>query len=274
MDIRLFITDLDGTLFGDNGDVSEANYRAMERMTELGCRVAISTGRTLGQIPVRLREHPSVDYIIYSNGAMIRDLRDGSDGGTLIEGDLARRVADILDKYGCYAVIHKDGTCLVDRDSTEGETLSRVDMPPNYRALFFKYAARVDRLTDIIRGGGLEMICVFFRSAEDSEACARELGELRGVGFTSSTGTSWEIYAEGAGKGSAVRTLLDKLGLTPQQTVIAGDSRNDITMLAIGGNTVAMANGHPDVKAIASEIGCHCNDGIADYVVRKYLLGK
>ena len=64
MDIRLFITDLDGTLFGDNGDVSEANYRAMERMTELGCRVAISTGRTLGQIPVRLREHPSVDYII------------------------------------------------------------------------------------------------------------------------------------------------------------------------------------------------------------------
>ncbi|MDR2888298.1 MAG: HAD family hydrolase, partial [Lachnospiraceae bacterium] len=50
------------------------------------------------------------------------------------------------------------------------------------------------------------------------------------------------IFSPTATKGNAVRTLAAMLGLTPETTLCAGDSLNDLTMLSWSARPVAVAN--------------------------------
>ncbi len=54
-----------------------------------------------------------------------------------------------------------------------------------------------------------------------------------------------------ASKGAAIRHLQQALGFTRQQTMSFGDYFNDVEMLEQSYHSYAMANAHPEVKAIA-----------------------
>lgn len=55
-----------------------------------------------------------------------------------------------------------------------------------------------------------------------------------------------------ADKGLAVRFLQERLGITPDQTMVFGDYLNDLEMMSTATYSFAMANAHPQLKALAS----------------------
>ncbi|GAM77795.1 hydrolase [Vibrio ishigakensis] len=54
-----------------------------------------------------------------------------------------------------------------------------------------------------------------------------------------------------ASKGDAIKQLQNRFDFTEQQTMSFGDYLNDIEMLKVSYHSYAMANAHPEVKAIA-----------------------
>src|ERR1700712_3467382 len=70
---RLIVVDLDGTLLGADGAVSERNSSALRRAADAGTKVVIATGR-----PPRWLEHirPSVpsSLALCCNGGIVLDL--------------------------------------------------------------------------------------------------------------------------------------------------------------------------------------------------------
>ena len=68
MSYKILCSDLDGTLLNSDSEISAENLAAIQAVAEKGVFFVPSTGRTFAELPQQLREHPSIRYIIYSNG--------------------------------------------------------------------------------------------------------------------------------------------------------------------------------------------------------------
>jgi hydroxymethylpyrimidine pyrophosphatase-like HAD family hydrolase len=63
--------------------------------------------------------------------------------------------------------------------------------------------------------------------------------------------------------------LATSWGIDAAETVAFGDMPNDLEMLQWAGISVAMANAHAEVAAVAKEIGPHhADDGVAQVLER------
>lgn len=70
-----------------------------------------------------------------------------------------------------------------------------------------------------------------------------------------SAGKEWvDCSAKGTGKGTAIKWLQNKLGISKEETLCFGDNINDIDMLQISGESFAVANARQEVKQIAKHI--------------------
>jgi len=84
---------------------------------------------------------------------------------------------------------------------------------------------------------------------------------------TSSAQGLIELSAPGANKLSALDWLCRLNGLALEQVIAFGDMPNDLDMLTGVGLGVAMANGHPDVKAAADALALsNDEDGVARFL--------
>ena len=76
MPVKLIACDLDGTLLGaDHITVSQRTVKALADAHEKGMKIAVATGRTLSVIYNVMEQIPFLDYVIYSNGAAVCDLK-------------------------------------------------------------------------------------------------------------------------------------------------------------------------------------------------------
>ena len=72
-EVKMVVTDLDGTLLQSDQTISQADWQTLEKLESLGvCRVA-ATGRNLYKVRLVLNEQSPFDYVIFSSGAGIMD---------------------------------------------------------------------------------------------------------------------------------------------------------------------------------------------------------
>ena len=90
--------------------------------------------------------------------------------------------------------------------------------------------------------------------------------------FTMSKPFFIEGIAPNVSKGNALRRLAKRLDLTPENTMVFGDSLNDISMLNFSHNSVAMGNARAETKQAARFV-CRSNqeDGVAHFVAEHVL---
>jgi len=68
------------------------------------------------------------------------------------------------------------------------------------------------------------------------------------------TGFAIHLQAKGINKATAFMDLANDLGIPPGEFLAVGDATNDVEMLRAAGIGATVANGHPDVKAVAGYI--------------------
>ena len=82
-----------------------------------------------------------------------------------------------------------------------------------------------------------------------------------------------EFTENGVTKGSSIKQLIKKIGITKEEVIAVGDSYNDLSMIKFAGLGVAMGNAPDDIKQVADHItDTNMNDGVAK-VVEEFLLG-
>lgn len=85
------------------------------------------------------------------------------------------------------------------------------------------------------------------------------------------TGYAIHLQTPGVNKGTALRALAPVMGMLPEQFLAIGDSLNDLQMIRAAGVGVALANGHPDLKAVADYITKkEYGDGFVEAVERYF----
>lgn len=85
------------------------------------------------------------------------------------------------------------------------------------------------------------------------------------------TGYAIHLQAPGVNKGTALVALAEEMGLSPADFLAIGDSLNDIQMLKIAGIGIAVANAHPDTKAVARYVsGKEYGEGFMEAIEKYY----
>lgn len=257
----LIAVDLDGTLFHTDRQISTRTLNAMNRVVEHGHSMVIVTGRSFHSALPRLLSIPDDTRLVCSNGAYEYDRGKK-------EMVWANYVPSLLAVAIRRKVLEQLPTASFGWESLNGLS---------YESKFTDEAGGAHTLE---QGGFHEALSetdvlkIFVRSPEQRGIdLARTLKEILGRDLEISTsGVPFvEITAKGINKGTALARVASDLGIKPDYTMAFGDNHNDAPMLRWVGESVAMENAIPEIRAMTKHTTLsNANDGVAHFLESKF----
>ena len=273
-DIRLLLTDLDGSLLhNDHLTVSERTRKVLQALKDHGVKLCACTGRPLCVLPPAIEEI-GFDYAITCNGASCIDRQSGEQ---VFHAWLTEEQARVGWEYV------RQVDALVGWFTHEGIVMDARNfaMWPErlklhwHRSYFAAGKVRVvDDIAEFFDEGAprLEKLNMYTVTPDTDERIVQPMRALGGYALATSLGKNMEITSAQADKGQALKTLCSHLGITTVQTIAFGDGGNDVNMLETAGIGVAMGNSSEAVKAFAGRVTLsNEEDGVADFL-EKYIL--
>jgi hypothetical protein len=261
MDIRLVALDLDGTLLGEDYQLSPAMELALLSARRLGLIITLATNRMEASARLFARRLGLREPIISFGGALVRppdsshallDLR--------IEKDLARQALRTLKGPEIFRFVFQQ-----DRAFTDRETWYSV----RYGEILGVPIHAVEDLEAILDDAPTAVV---FRTPPEEASKASALlsrivdGRAR---LLRSLPHYIEILHREATKGRGLQALLEHYGLDQKQCMAVGDGINDLEMLEAAGLGVAVANAHQRLKASADYVSSNPRErGVFEALVR------
>lgn len=122
--------------------------------------------------------------------------------------------------------------------------------------------------------GEIQKIILLNNNPAVLNACFEEALYLKDkVNMEYSDSHSLEFTPIAAGKGKALKSVANVLGIAPEDTVAMGDGENDLSMLSAAGLSVVPANALPSVKSRADVVlEQSCSEDAVAHAIRKYFL--
>lgn len=263
--IKLFVTDIDGTLLMPGKKVSAKNIEAVHKMIAAGVKVVIATGRMhSAALPVAAQLGVPVPIISY-NGAVIKSSSGEMIHAQYMDEDKALALINFFEEREWYLQSYSGDVLYVPE---RNECVELYETMLKVKAVEVGWYALHGIIKDVPKLLSISL------SAEEINHRLEESKKVFGgqVEITRSAPQFAEFMSLGVSKASAIKILADKYGIANDEILTIGDSDNDLPMLTEVGTGVAMGNAVDAVKAACPLITDTCeNDGFAkavyDYVL-------
>lgn len=257
----LLCTDLDGTLFSQDGSLSEENRRAIEYFKSEGGAFTFITGRpplTAGRA-IELAK-PNVPIGCFNGGGIYDHIR----GEYVFLHELDAKARDLADEV--YANIPEVAIHFyTPRQTYFARVNESSDRYSRVTGLEFPRAHYRDIDEPIIKmvfaslsGEVIEKTMKFLLSHPLSER----------FDFIRSEFAFFEMIPKGVDKGQLLYKLSRHLGIERKRTIAAGDYNNDISMVKAAGVGIAVENAVDELKAVADIITVGCDEHAIREIVR------
>ena len=266
MAIKLFVSDLDGTMLPDGNVVSAENIAAVRRAAEAGVTVTIATGRMFeAALPVARALGVDVPIISY-NGGLIKSPSGRVYEEHTVDPALAHDIIAFCKERGWYI------------QSYSGGVLRYVEACDESR--FYENSQQLtgqavgwDGLFAHTEGNCKLLLATKGRDVTlaRAEAVLAAFGER--VDVTRSADRLIEIVPKGISKASALKSLAGKLGISIAETMAIGDAYNDLPMLKAAGKSIAMGNAFPEVKEVTDYETLTCEENGLAAAIYHYVFG-
>lgn len=268
--IRLVILDIDGTISGEDNQVSPKLLATIKAVQQQGVKVGIATGR-MYRSALRFHQIVGADAPLISyQGALIKDPQDGKVVNHLPLGkDYALR---LLDDLACYQdlVIHLyvDDQLYVDSLTPQSEVYAdRSQVPITAVGCLKTFLANQSPPTKLL---------ALSDNPHRIQQLLTDLKQRYGsdeLYLTRSQARYFEATHPRANKGTAVQFLAEELyGLKPEEVMAIGDNGNDIEMIKYSGIGVAMGDGAEELKLCADWIAPPIEAEGAALALEKFIL--
>lgn len=272
MEYKIIASDLDGTLLDSYGKVSKENWEAIEELTNRGVHFVPASGRAYMEMPKEIRESPLIRYYITSDGAMIYDKETDTTHEFSLSKSTATRILDKLYQYPVCMMVHADTNSYVDIATHNDAHYRRFNMNIYWRVFTFLFEKTIPDIKKFMYDhDNIHLFVPFFKKLTDLNECRAYLEQDKEIIIAQSTKHNLEIFSSKAGKGNALISLADMLGVDRRATIAVGDSTNDYTMVKAAGLGLAMENAVDELKAVADEVICHHLQHSAKYILEHYI---
>ncbi|MFI9155000.1 HAD family hydrolase [Streptomyces sp. NPDC053367] len=261
-DIRLIVTDMDGTLLDDDKRPPAELWTALELLRERGVLFCPASGRQYATLAREFSRAADGMVFIAENGTYV--VRDGVE---LSSDPLDRAVvAEVLETVRRLNADGVDvGAVVCGKRSAYVE---RADEPFLAEVRRYYVENRVVADATAVEDEILKIALFDFGPAEQTTAPA--LAAFAATHQVVVSGEHWvDLMNRTADKGAALRRLQRELGVTPAQTMVFGDYLNDLQMLDAADWSFAMANAHPEVVRRARHLApANTDNGVLRTVAR------
>lgn len=246
--IKLIASDLDGTLLLHGAqELNPEIFDIILALKEKGIHFISASGRQIAS--QRNLFKPIADDISYiaENGAVC--IYEGKIIATFeMDRELAFRILDCIDQFDdCKTVVSGAQTCYI--KSGDEHFLHHV------RHVLNNDTTVVDDFSEITE----PIIKIAFWDLSREYAHAEYFKnkfnhEIKVI----TSGSDWvDFMPYGTNKGTALRIMLEQLGIAPEEMIAFGDQENDVEMLTLAGKSYAMTSAVPAAKEAADETTSH-----------------
>jgi Cof subfamily protein (haloacid dehalogenase superfamily) len=244
--IALVVSDVDGTLLTRDKTLTERSVTAVRQLHDAGIGFTITSSRpTIGMrfliepLGIALPVGPF-------NGSSIVDSSMNPIEQHLIPASAAQKSLALLDDYGVdiwlftndqWLTKHPDGPYLPNEKRA-------IKADPTIIDDFAPYVSRA---------------CKVVGSSHDFALLARcETDMQTALGTQATAVRSQDYYLDitppGQNKGTFVRAITRRLGISTEEVATIGDMHNDVAMFEASGTSFAMGNANDDVKRHAKRV--------------------
>lgn len=248
MKYKLIVSDMDGTLLGDNHKITEENKIALNKALQKGVKVVPASGRIYNSA----REH--FDFLdintplIACNGAIIKETKTNKlIYKNNIPNDICWKIIDIFEKNKMYYQLYSENTMMCKNLSKEDQIKTRERLKN-----FFNDDINVhfgnDLKEEVAKHEILKIIAIDDHDMDKLKKIKADLEVIEDIEITSSWYNNVEIMNKGVNKGEALKYLLKYLGIDKEEVIAFGDNYNDLPMLELAGMGVVMGNADEKVK--------------------------
>jgi hypothetical protein len=268
----LYVTDMDGTLLNSASQVSQRSATIISELSRRGALITVATARTPATVvPLLIDTYTTIPAIVMTGVALWNRQEKRYDHPQFIE---QKDVETIIGTYSHYNIA--PFAYNLDEDSMlqvyhSAETLAPWDQE-FYDARCHLALKKFHLNTDVPEEAKQRLVLFFgMGPCEEVFKLAEELKST-----TSCSVTAYhdifnkdialiEIFRGGVSKAQAIQRLAKQLGA--DRVVAFGDNLNDIPMLKIADEAVAVENAFAEVKAIADiTIGANNDDAVARFI--------
>ena len=284
----MIAVDMDGTLLGSDGVVSQRNLDAWRSAEEAGIEMVVATGRRHCYAMRQLRGlgmRPTAG-LVSSNGTVVRTIGSRLIARRLMDRETAASLCAHLGEFRDALVMTFD-TVEESGDDRRGalvvENLARLNESiGKWMAVNEPYIEHVIPIERALEGDAAPIQMMVCGTVERMRRAEQRLLDFPGV-----TGVGAAVEREGAGarialhrteypdrdlsildilpagcsKGAALAEMAAGMGIRSEEMMAIGDNWNDVSMLETAGRAVLMGNAPDDLKAEATTRGWKVGPG-------------
>lgn len=281
--MKLFVTDLDGTLLNSDHKLSQYSMNAIKTAMDKGIPVCIATGRSYNDILEIISELDVKPYIISSNGASVYNTNGEKMYSISIPKDQVREIITYLKAQNLefevaddeYTYITQKGLDILHQeleDVGSVDTKKREELEQDVLGLVLsqgnlKVVPDMEVLLDSIESANsVSSISAYLNKIH--KAMERFTMDKRILTF-SSWKYNFEMTSSDTSKGIALKHLCEHLGIDLSDVAVIGDNYNDLSMIKIAGIKGAMGNAVENIKSMADfQAPTNDEDGAAKFLYK------
>lgn len=275
--VKVFASDIDGTLCGKGEDLRPLTRKGMQELHEHGVLVGLASGRPADKTVLSNAERWNLgfdfDFVIGMNGG---ELYDASTGETekyfLLSTDNIRKILTFLKPFDINAIVYVKGyeevRCLVMNDfmvESKARNHSNVTVGDIDCLAEFPTGKVEVQLKEQDRDAVLKVI------EENPSDEYTFVQTFRGLGRC-----TFEFLDPRVNKGHALTQYAKKHGIPMEEVLGFGDQENDIGLVRDAGWGVTLLNGADATKQAGNVVTEHdvTDDGVGHYLYDHILNGS
>ncbi len=283
MSIKLVASDLDGTIIDRNNNISEKNFKAIDKLHEKNIDFAICTGKSYS-VSKKVCEQFNANFGIFGNGTQIIDFRTGKEllRNTLSKEDLLF-CSTLAKRYNFHIHLYTDNEIITEelkymdlrnfllrnKNSTEGLKFKIVDDIIGYieKNPIEVFSAVVSTESAILPS--------FEKLLSINKNIVYTYISKRGKYRDTTINKDYEylnISPLHINKNEALNFLATHLEIAKKDMLAIGDNVNDLEMVKEAGIGVAVKDAYDDLKNVAKYVtNASATEGAFAEAIEKFI---
>ncbi len=265
--IKMVITDLDGTLLNTNREVSLEDMKSLYWLGENNIIRVIATGRNFFSLKKVLKDNFPIDYLIFSSGAGVYNWKKKSlMHSQNLPAYEVEQISKILIKNQVDFMIHEmipeNHKFLYHRSNHYNPDFERrINI---YHEFAFELDANSEKFNH-----ACQILAVFPNNIELFKNIEKQFDDIKIIRTTSPLdGDSiWmEIFPKTVSKGHGIQWLCNNISISSSKTLSIGNDFNDIDMLEFTSQKYVVANAPSELRERFPICASNDENGFSDVI--------
>lgn len=266
MAVKCIALDLDGTTLINDRSTTDKNIQAIKRAVNKGVHIVVASGRCFYSLPDFLKQLGCIEYAITSNGAAVYDyINEDCIMKSTLPYSAIEKIFELTKNINVTYEAFIDGKGFAPAEYIADPAAFGVAQG------YIDYIKQTREGTDDFKGllynnkYNIDSFDVIFSDKSLFKTSFELFNKsIDGVYFTSSGSDRIEISSENAGKHNGLKFVLERIGVSPDETAAFGDADNDIDMLTYVKYGFAVANASEScLKAAPRIVSKNTQSGVA-----------